>query len=316
VEIPSVGVFNTVEPQPESGITVNFPGIKAATVQYYTNVCGWQTVGEYNDTCNFAIPEEYKATWGATTVRVVKAGMYHTFTLNSLDNNIVLDVPIKTITVVGIAAECSLAIVQNDWVYPYANASVGVANEFLVFGNGKTYEVRLWKTGFYPINAPGINAGDTVNFSECFYEATVPVGLTDTQMESNNWIQPMPANAGDKFTLLCDRFGGAREAQMTFVYGGITHTVNFLLDGTDPFKDYNPGAGLLEVATAIVEHYSGPTNKLTITVTKIAADGTKEVFSDSFIIDNNAAGAYTIGPYKVYVATKGNTQIRECYIVR
>jgi len=34
-----------------------------------------------------------------------------------------------------------------------------------------------------------------------------------------------------------------------------------------------------------------------------------------FTIANNSAGTYGVGGYKVYVDTKGNTQIRECYIV-
>jgi L-ascorbate metabolism protein UlaG (beta-lactamase superfamily) len=245
VEIPSVGVFNTVEPQPESGITVNFPGIKAATVQYYTNVAGWQTVGVFDDACNFAIPEEHKATWGATTVQVAKGGMYHTFTLNSLDNNIVLDVPIKTITVVGIAAECSLAIVQNDWVYPYADASVGVANEFLVFGNGKTYEARLSRPGFYPINLPGIDAGKTVNFGSSYiYEVEVPAGVTNVWISSYDWAV-RGANAGEKITLFCDVTGTIRDAKMRYDYNGANHSVDFKLDGKDPFAGLVPRATLL-----------------------------------------------------------------------
>jgi hypothetical protein len=54
------------------GIIVNFPSIANATVQYYTNVCGWQTVGVFAETCCFEIPEENKATWGFTTVQVLK----------------------------------------------------------------------------------------------------------------------------------------------------------------------------------------------------------------------------------------------------
>ena len=34
------------------------------------------------------------------------------------------------------------------------------------------------------------------------------------------------------------------------------------------------------------------------------------------LISNNAAGTYAVGKYKVYVDTKGNDQIRECYIVK
>ena len=36
----------------------------------------------------------------------------------------------------------------------------------------------------------------------------------------------------------------------------------------------------------------------------------------SYSIKNNSAGTYVVGPYEVYVDTKGNTQVRECYMVK
>ena len=155
-------------PVTAEGITVNFPGLKDVTVQYYTNISQWVTVGKFDDTCNFSIPESHKATWGVTTVRIVKDGMYHTFTLDAADQALVLDAPLSAITVTGIAADCNLAIVQNDWVYRYAPATVGGENEFLVFGNGKAYEIRLQKPGASIISIKGIAAGQTVDLSEHF----------------------------------------------------------------------------------------------------------------------------------------------------
>ena len=153
----------------EEDITVNFPGLKDVSVQYYTNNSQWVTVGKFDDTCNFTIPEGHKATWGATTVRIVKNGMYHTFTLDAADKALVLDAPISKIAISGIASACNLAIVQNDWVYHYAPATVGGENEFLVFGNGKAYEIRLQKPGASIISIKGIEAGQTVDISEHFY---------------------------------------------------------------------------------------------------------------------------------------------------
>ncbi|MCL2124663.1 MAG: hypothetical protein FWH33_01585 [Oscillospiraceae bacterium] len=68
-------------------------------------------------------------------------------------------------------------------------------------------------------------------------------------------------------------------------------------------------------ASAVVEKQNGNQNKLTITVTEKFKDGTTKTYTKSFQINNNAAGTYEVGAYKVYVNTKGNTQIRECYIV-
>jgi hypothetical protein len=44
-------------------------------------------------------------------------------------------------------------------------------------------------------------------------------------------------------------------------------------------------------------------------------DGREFVFTETFSIDNNVAGTYVVGGYEVYVDTKGNTQIRACYVV-
>ena len=68
--------------------------------------------------------------------------------------------------------------------------------------------------------------------------------------------------------------------------------------------------------TAVVEKLNGNKNNLTITVTGTYADGSKkEVAKKTFSINNNAADTYEVGDYKVYVDTKGNTQIRACYLV-
>lgn len=67
--------------------------------------------------------------------------------------------------------------------------------------------------------------------------------------------------------------------------------------------------------SASVEKLSGNKNNLTITVTEQWTDGSFRPITVTFSIDNNAAATYNVSPYRVYVDTKGNTQIRECYIV-
>ena len=69
------------------------------------------------------------------------------------------------------------------------------------------------------------------------------------------------------------------------------------------------------VPSASVEKLNGNKNNLTVTVTETYADGSKKFVTKTFSIDNNAAGTYAVGDYKVYVDTKGNTQIRDCRIV-
>ena len=68
--------------------------------------------------------------------------------------------------------------------------------------------------------------------------------------------------------------------------------------------------------SATVEKLNGNKNNLTITLTETAANGAKkEIAQKTFSINNNAADTYEVGDYKVYVDTKGNTQIRACYLV-
>jgi len=69
------------------------------------------------------------------------------------------------------------------------------------------------------------------------------------------------------------------------------------------------------IPTANVEKLDGNKNNLTITITEVYSDGSEKVITKTFSINNNAADIYQVGEYRVYVDTKGNTQIREIYIV-
>jgi uncharacterized repeat protein (TIGR02543 family) len=66
---------------------------------------------------------------------------------------------------------------------------------------------------------------------------------------------------------------------------------------------------------AAVTKCTGNTNVLNIMVIEDLSDGTQRLFTNVFTIKNNSAGAYNAGGYLVYVDTKGNDQIRACYIV-
>ena len=76
---------------------------------------------------------------------------------------------------------------------------------------------------------------------------------------------------------------------------------------------YNTGY-MKVIPYASVEKYSGNKNLLTVTVTEAFPAKAANTFTVSLPIDNNATGYYQVGAYKVYVDTKGNTQIRDIYI--
>ncbi|MFD0670739.1 immunoglobulin-like domain-containing protein [Cohnella sp. GCM10027633] len=78
----------------------------------------------------------------------------------------------------------------------------------------------------------------------------------------------------------------------------------------------DPPATLIDATpTAYVEKLSGNRNNLHITVRETYSDGSFLDIQRTFSIKNNAKGTYAVGDYQVYVDTKGNTQIREIYIV-
>ena len=87
---------------------------------------------------------------------------------------------------------------------------------------------------------------------------------------------------------------------------------------TDPAKPPKPKDPVVTdaAASAYVEKINGNQNRLYITVTEKYSNGTVKNIEWNGLISNNAAGTYQVGAYKVYVDTKGNTQIRECYIVK
>ena|GEM_PF-5781876 len=68
-------------------------------------------------------------------------------------------------------------------------------------------------------------------------------------------------------------------------------------------------------SSAFVTKLNGNKNDLTITIIEKMSNGTVNKTTKTFSIENNTAGIYNIDDYKVYVDTKGNDQIRACYIV-
>ncbi|MDR0469795.1 MAG: InlB B-repeat-containing protein [Peptococcaceae bacterium] len=68
-------------------------------------------------------------------------------------------------------------------------------------------------------------------------------------------------------------------------------------------------------ADAYIEKLNGNKNSLTVTVTEYWSDGSETYVYETVSIDKNSAGTYQAGGYRVYVDTKGNDQIRACYIV-
>ncbi|MER5625853.1 M20/M25/M40 family metallo-hydrolase [Streptosporangium sp. NPDC002544] len=106
---------------------------------------------------------------------------------------------------------------------------------------------------------------------------------------------------------------GAIEQRGFFLFG----------DGHKNAEFSSPDAVYVTVANAVIDakpsaavkKLKGNKNELTITVKQTHIDGSESPVTATFTINNNAAGTYTVGDYKVYVETKGNTQVRSISIV-
>jgi hypothetical protein len=314
---------NVVVDMQPGNATVNFSGIMDVTVQYNSSGAWFDVPGTFDNTTGLiSIPPD------TTSVRAVKGGMGYQFDNITFDAApLVLNVPVGTIVATGVDAACMLGLrQQNEWAYPLAPASIGVTNEYNVFDNGIPYEVHLSKPGFFPVTRPGIDetniyAGYQVNFGDhYFYQTTVPAGVSDLKIISNGTIVE-GIGAGQKSELLCDFYGMIRTARLSFMYGGIAHDTDILLDGIDPFGYIS--AGTIVIPFATVEPYMGNQSKLTVTVTEFFPDGTEHKITANLIIENDARGIYTVGPcsmcgksYTVYVDVKGNDQVRVCRMVQ
>ena len=211
----------------ENSYTLTFPGVEGVTLSYYVNGAWTAVPGTFSYSGTFNAPS------GVTSVRADKGGMgYQIDGVNNAQQK-AFDIPINFITVTEVTSGCALSIVQDDWVYSSVPAVAGERNVFIVFDNGKPYEVRVNRTGFYTAVMSDVAAGDTVS-PVSIYQVTVPEGVTLVRMQSNDWIVN-PANAGDVITLLMD-VNNIQDAHMSYVYNGVTHNVDFKLDGTDPFS--------------------------------------------------------------------------------
>jgi len=77
---------------------------------------------------------------------------------------------------------------------------------------------------------------------------------------------------------------------------------------------YN-AVNIMVSSNAVVTKLNGNQNKLTVTVTERFPLQAPSVYSETFMIANNSADYFIVGDYTVFVNTKGNVQIRDCYLV-
>jgi len=157
-------------------------------------------------------------------------------------------------------------------------------------------------TDNYAFAQPVINGipgyGDNMRNSMEFDWRILQRGLVGSTLTFTGMLETLYHKTGDTFA---DNYSRDRlEVQGDVVALGVYHSARALAR-VEP--------------SAWVQQLQGNRNNLTITVVEHYANGEPVVFEETFSINNNAAATYNVGNYRVYVDTKGNTQIRACYIV-
>ena len=221
---------------------ITFPGVKGVTLRYYAGGNWYNVPGEHDDVHAFNAA-------GVTSISVAKGGMRVQIDgLGNVTTPHVINVPVKPLTVTGVSIACSLAIVQGDWVYNFADALVGAPNVFNVFDNNKDYEIRVRPKGYNTLSIPGKRAGDTVDLSSYFYNIEVPDGVTGIRISNTDWIDVNVWNLGGKNYITLMKNNG--NAYLHYTLGGVNYTyIAFILDGCNPFYQWNLSIPGIEGAT-------------------------------------------------------------------
>ena len=224
-------------------LIVTFPGIRGARVEYYDT--SWKTLAEdVSDGGSYYVPN------GKYTVRVRTSGMSYTFNnVVVAGESVLLEAPVKTITITGVSSACSLAIVQSDWVYRMSPATEGVPNVFTVFDNGNDYEVRVGREGYSNLSLPGHKAGAEV-WLDVFYNVIVPDGITNIRISNANWVDTTVWFANYLNANVITLMKNHGNAKLHYTQNGVNHVVDFVLDGSNPFP-----APIIDDHTAEYEEY-------------------------------------------------------------
>ena len=147
-----------------------------------------------------------------------------------------------------------------------------------------------------------------VNFREPMHTTTFGMGLNFAKTWTKTWSE------NNTVLTISDIDLTAEYLPTLIIY--LMQTEADLKDISEPNIFVARGAVPVEVTPeAYINKLNGNKNELTIVITEYYRDGSTEVYTETFAINNNSADTYNVGAYKVYVDTKGNTQIRACYLV-
>ena len=192
-----------------------------------------------------------------------------------------------------------------DWD---ASAADGAYLDLGVIVQTAVVEVNGRKTAPVNMNTPVVDISEFLVSGVNTLKITVTTSLTNRQIANGYLSQGIVTGSA---------WVPATGANATYTfYEDVRRYREFGLSQAEliPFVETEVSTYIGASAFAEVTKLNGNKNDLTITVTEYFANGFINTKTVKFSIDNNAIGTYSVGPYKVYVDTKGNVQIRSIYI--
>ena len=153
----------------------------------------------------------------------------------------------------------------------------------------------------------------TITINEKFDNGATIAGPTAVFPVNNNFstrfdLKGETYNENEYIVFVSAQGGNVREA---YIVNYDQLKLGLIRDMRDPADGELVGAA----ATAIVDKFTGNQNQLSVRVTETYDNGAVVIFFETFLINNNSAGIFEVGPYNVFVSTSGNTTIRNIFIV-
>jgi len=200
---------------------------------------------------------------------------------------------------------CSPAIMnsvgEQTVTVSYAEGSIVTTTKFAVTVNPVPVLLEEIAVAASP-NKTTYTAGEALDLAGLAVSASYSNGSS----KSITGYTTNPANGAELNAV------GTQTVTISYAEGGINKTAGFSIT-----VNKTPGTetALISVTpSAVVKKLNGSQNELTITVTEQYSDLSSKTVTATFNINNNSSGVYSVGAHKVYVGTKANTQISDCYL--
>jgi len=216
--------------------------------------------------------------------------------------------------------------------YPVGTEHVAVTvdGQATAFDDPILSGARTWLSGAGYLDAYSyIDVSKAINWQLMLLKVTIPDYVLVVELENDWYVPPVewvttvvePTCVSEGYTVRCylptgERWFSDYIPALGHKFETLDYEDNSLHACTVCGYVDETGAYVVSASpSAWVTKLNGNKNDLTITITEQLSNGSTNTLTQTFSINNNSADTYTIGSYKIYVDTTGNTQIRACYLV-